>query len=59
MKNKHVTIDHDVRETRLVRRDLNLVIVLNLGLLGLLLAAYFINRSGGQVDRLFADIVHF
>jgi|GEM_PF-3639721 len=59
MKNKLATIDHEERDNRLVRRDLNLVIVLNAILLAVLLGAYLVNRSSGAVDKLFQGIVKF
>jgi hypothetical protein len=58
MKN-NISIQSDEREHRLVRKDFFFVIALNIFLLGLMVASYFYNRSTGQLDTWFSQLIKF
>jgi hypothetical protein len=59
MKNKMTSAMTDEREARLVRKDFTRVVVLNLLLMGLMIGAYFWDRSTGQLDKIFSDLIKF
>jgi hypothetical protein len=59
MAKTQITSESDAAEYRIVRRDLIFVVIMNLVFLGLLLGLYFYNRSTGQVDKFFSQLLKF
>ncbi|MBX4187549.1 MAG: hypothetical protein KW793_00215 [Candidatus Doudnabacteria bacterium] len=59
MKNRNTSVNVDERENRLVKKDFIYVVTLNLILFGLMIGLYFWNHSSGQLDRIFANLIHF
>jgi len=49
----------DEQESRVVRKDLLFVIIMNLTFLAIIIGLYFFNRTNGQVDQFFAHLLKF
>jgi hypothetical protein len=59
IKHNPVLIRNEQDEYTQVRRDLTLVITLNLILLAVLLGLYFVNRHNNAVDQFFFRLLNF
>jgi hypothetical protein len=58
-KPNQITAESDAQEYRVIRKDLIFVIVMNLVFFAILIGLYFMNRSTGKVDSLFAHLLKF
>jgi hypothetical protein len=59
MKNNDLAQQSEARENRLVRKDFIYVVFLNLVLFALMIGLFFWNRSTGELDRIFSQIIKF
>lgn len=59
MPKNPVLIQNDEQEYKQVRKDLTFVVIMNLIFLAIVIGLYFVNRSSGTVDSLFAKLLKF
>ncbi len=59
MKNNNLAQQSEERELRVVKKDFTFVVGLNLMLLALMVALYFWNRSTGQLEHWFSQLIKF